>query len=153
MVRRLSVDLQEEEAKERKAGGTAGQKHEEIAGISWKEQGSEEGEEKGTEAERSQWKRRSGTPMMWPIQSRRLDSSREGHTASQTGEERKETQQGDGTRRPVVRLMQGKVADSEANRATENCGPRAAIVDEYANGDAHGVHAQVSKETDQVALG
>lgn len=148
----VRIDFEEEEADESHARGAKGEQQQEVARVAGEQERAEEREEEGAEPESGERKSRGGAAMMRPVEGGSLDGRGEGHAAAEAGEVGEEAEQSNRARGLVVGLVQGKIADGEQSGASKHSGPRAATVDEHADGEAHGVHAQVPKEADQVAL-
>jgi hypothetical protein len=77
------VNFEEEEAAKGEAKGAPSKKLKERAGIAREKDGTQEREEEGTQTEGSQRECRGRSTVLGPVESRRLDSSSECHTAAQ----------------------------------------------------------------------
>lgn len=146
------MDLGKEEANESHGRSTNRQQQQEIARITREEEGTEGGEEESTETKGGKGKRRGGSAMVGPVQSRYLDDGGTGHAATQAGQVRKEAQERNMSRAPVVCDVEGEVSHTKQNCPRKNSRAGTFVIDEHTDRNPQSIHAQVAKESDQIAL-
>lgn len=117
-----------------------------------REDGAEDGEEEGAEPERGEGKGSSGAPVMWPVESGRLDRGGKGHAASQARQVGAEAQKRNVARCSLIGDVKREVPQCKEKGAGEDSRSRSSI-NEDADRDAHSVHAEVAKQADEIALG
>jgi hypothetical protein len=152
VVRRVGQYPKEKEAKEGHAKGPGGQQFQKSASVPREYHTASEREEEGAESKGSQGESCRRTPVVGPIQRRCLDRRGEGHAASESGQEREDAHHTDGSSSFLVGSRQGNVAQSKQQRAHNDPGPGAAIVNEEADRDSQGVHSQIPRQPYQVTL-
>ena len=153
VVGRWRIRLEKEETDGGETEGTAREQEQEVAWISWEKKGSKEREEEGTKAKGGEGKCGCGASMLRPVESGCFDGSGESQTATKASEEGEEAKQGNGASSIVVSDMERKVADGQKTGAYEDSRPGATVVNEQTDGDAHQIHAQVSRKANEIALG
>jgi len=152
MIGGVRVNLEEEVARKGHEEGADGQEGEKRARVGREEQAAEEREEERAKTEGSQREGGSSSSMMGPVEGRRLDGSIESHTAAQASEEREYTEDGHRSRPRFEGSANGKVTERKQQRASNDGGAGATMVDKQADGNAHGVHAEIPCEADKVGL-
>ncbi len=152
VVRSMWVDSQEEEANERHPKRSDGQQHQEVARVSGEEDAAEQGEEESAEAEGGQGKCGGGSSMVWPVQRRCLDRRGECHAASEAGEVGEEAHQRHRARPALVGSFEREVPQPEQDGARQDSRPGAFVINKHANRHTQGIHAQVPRQPDQIAL-